>query len=132
VTLTGGTGGESGGSGAFITVNGGGPNFGGGGSLILSSGLESPGNYWAPGYNGAVIMAINGTEYMRVDGNRSGYQGNIGVGTSTPNSKFTVSGGDINVLDIGSGIIMKSPNGNCWKVTIDNSGAFVSTPITCP
>jgi hypothetical protein len=27
---------------------------------------------------------------------------------------------------------MKSPNGNCWRVTIDNSGAFVSTPITCP
>jgi trimeric autotransporter adhesin len=92
VTMTGGTGGQSGGTGAFIIANGGGPNFGGGGSLVLSSGLESPGNTWAPGYNGAVIMAINGTEYMRVDGNRNGFQGNVGIGTATPVTKLEVNG----------------------------------------
>lgn len=84
VTLTGGTGGQSGGSGAFITINGGGPNYGPGGNLILSSGLESPGNWWDVGHNGAVIMAINGTEYMRIDGDRDGFQGFVGIGTSTP------------------------------------------------
>ncbi|HOY31636.1 MAG TPA: hypothetical protein PKW80_07125 [Bacteroidales bacterium] len=92
VRLNGGTGGQSGGTGAFITVNGGGPNYGPGGNLILSSGLESPGNYWDPGHNGAVIMAINGTEYMRVDGDRDGYQGNVGIGTSTPAAKLDVTG----------------------------------------
>jgi hypothetical protein len=92
VTITGGTGGESGGSGAYITVNGGGPNYGAGGFLILSGGLEGPGNYWDPNRNGAVIMAINGTEYMRVDGNRNGYQGYVGIGTSTPSQKLEVDG----------------------------------------
>ena len=57
---------------------------------------------------------------------------NVGIGTTVSKSKLTVSGGDINVLDIGSGIIMKSPNGQCWRVTVDNSGNFVSTAITCP
>jgi hypothetical protein len=58
--------------------------------------------------------------------------GNIGVGNSNPKSKFTVTGGDVNITDIASGIILKSPNGNCWRVTIDNSGNLVRTAITCP
>ena len=58
--------------------------------------------------------------------------GNIGIGNSNPKSKFTVTGGDVNITDIASGIIMKSPNGSCWRVTIDNSGNLVRTAITCP
>ena len=85
VKLTGGTGAPpNGGTGAFITVNGGGPNYGAGGILVLSSGLQGPGNWWDPGHNGAVVFAINGTEYMRVDGNQNGYQGCVGIGTSSP------------------------------------------------
>jgi len=60
------------------------------------------------------------------------WQGKVGIGTSDPKSKLSVKGGDVNILDIGSGIIMKSPNGQCWKVTIDNTGNFVKTSITCP
>ncbi|OFX38539.1 MAG: hypothetical protein A2X08_13175, partial [Bacteroidetes bacterium GWA2_32_17] len=132
VKLTGGTGGQSGGSGAFITVNGGGPNFGPGGNLILSSGLESPGNWWDVGHNGAVILAINGTEYMRIDGDRDGFQGYVGIGTSTPQRVLHVndvmrlepratapaspSKGDIyfdstdNILKVYDGTIWRS----CW------------------
>ncbi|MBK9330426.1 MAG: hypothetical protein IPM95_14255 [Sphingobacteriales bacterium] len=58
--------------------------------------------------------------------------GNIGIGNSNPKSKLTVTGGDVNITDIASGIILKSPNGNCWRVTIDNSGNLVRTAITCP
>ncbi len=58
--------------------------------------------------------------------------GNVGINTTTPESKLTVKGGDVNILDIGSGIIMKSQNGQCWRVTIDNSGNLVRTAISCP
>ncbi|MFN8297312.1 MAG: hypothetical protein U0T69_14030 [Chitinophagales bacterium] len=66
-------------------------------------------------------------ERMRILSN-----GNVGIGSSNPKSKLTVTGGDVNITDIASGIIMKSPNGNCWRVTIDNSGNLVRTAITCP
>jgi hypothetical protein len=56
----------------------------------------------------------------------------MGVGTTNPTSKFTIGGGDLQILDIGSGVILKSPNGNCWRVTIDNNGNLIRTAIPCP
>lgn len=49
-----------------------------------------------------------------------------------PKSKLHVYGGDVNIEQIGSGIILKSPNGQCWRITIDNTGNLVRTAITCP
>lgn len=51
---------------------------------------------------------------------------------SIPKSRLHVFNGDVNIDQIGSGIILKSPNGNCWRITIDNSGNLIRTAITCP
>ncbi len=61
----------------------------------------------------------------------------IGIGIPTYitppiKSALHVFTGDVNIEQIGSGIILKSPNGNCWRVTIDNSGNLVRTAIACP
>lgn len=58
--------------------------------------------------------------------------GNVGIGTSAAKSKVHVATGDVYVEQVGSGIIMKSPNGNCWRVTVSNTGTFASAAITCP
>ncbi len=72
-------------------------------------------------------IGVGGIERMRFKSD-----GKIGIGTADPKSQLQVKGGDIYLEDVNAGVIMKSPNGNCWKLTVDNSGNPVFTTITCP
>lgn len=47
---------------------------------------------------------------------------NIGIEISNPQSKLHLGQGDIFLDNHTQGVIMKSPNGNCWKQTISNTG----------
>jgi hypothetical protein len=58
-------------------------------------------------------------------------EGNIGIGTEEPQAKLQVNDGDIFIEDIDRGIIMKSPDGNCWRGTLDNSGALHFVQVDC-
>lgn len=60
------------------------------------------------------------------------YNGNTGIGTTDPRTKLHVNNGDVYLDNSANGIILTSPNGNCWRVTVDNTGALISTSITCP
>jgi hypothetical protein len=70
---------------------------------------------------------IERKERMRIDEN-----GNIGIGTKTPNAKLEIADGDIYISDITQGIIMRSPDGSCWKGTVDNYGSLNFVRINCP
>lgn len=65
------------------------------------------------------------TNYMAI-GSSNGYYSN------NPASRLHVFNGDVNIDQVGSGIIMKSPNGGCWRVNVSDSGTFVSKSIPCP
>jgi hypothetical protein len=58
--------------------------------------------------------------------------GSVGIGVEKPDAKFQVADGDIYISDIDRGIIMKSPDGNCWRGTLDNSGQLTFSSIDCP
>ena len=63
--------------------------------------------------------------------------GNTGFGydwdeTPPVSPKVSIKGGDVFLSDIGKGVIMKSPNGNCWRMTVSDAGAAVFTAMTCP
>lgn len=59
---------------------------------------------------------------------RGYYSGNVGIGTTITNEKLNVKG-NIKFEDIDNGFILKSPNGNEWKVTIDNNGNLSASLI---
>jgi hypothetical protein len=56
-------------------------------------------------------------------------KGNVGIGTTSPASKLTVTGGDIEVTDSASGIILKSPNGTRYRVTISDLGVLSTASL---
>jgi hypothetical protein len=61
--------------------------------------------------------------------NATGY---VGVGTTTPKSRLEVSAGDVYLSDAAAGVIMKSPDGQCWKMTVSNAGTPVFSTVACP
>lgn len=61
--------------------------------------------------------------------------GQVGFGTDDPQKKIHLKEGDL-YLDTASGseVIMKSPNGTCYSITVSNQGALTATATTggCP
>jgi len=64
------------------------------------------------------------TDVMRVQSS-----GNIGIGTSGPSEKLEVEGGDIKIKDASAGLILTSPNGTVYKITVANDGTVTSTAV---
>ncbi|HEY6802254.1 MAG TPA: right-handed parallel beta-helix repeat-containing protein [Pyrinomonadaceae bacterium] len=58
--------------------------------------------------------------------------GNVGIGTFTPTAKLQVVGGDVYVNSIGSGVIIRSPDGSCFRITVSNAGVLGTTATGCP
>ena len=58
--------------------------------------------------------------------------GNVGIGTKSPDSKLQIKNGDIYLEDIDTGVIMKSPNGTCWRLTVNDDGSLATSSIACP
>ncbi|MCO5257571.1 MAG: T9SS type A sorting domain-containing protein [Lentimicrobium sp.] len=53
--------------------------------------------------------------------------GNVGIGSGEPVAKLQVKDGDIFIEDINRGIIMKSPDGSCWRGVLNNQGQLEFT-----
>jgi hypothetical protein len=58
--------------------------------------------------------------------------GEFGIGTTDPKARLEVANGDVYISEIDRGIIMRSPDGQCWRGTLDNQGSLRFAPIDCP
>ena len=92
--------------------------------------------------DGENILYPQNRHYLGIQGYQTGTgekslfeideNGYVGIGIDNPQAKLQVSDGDIYISDIEKGIIMKSPDGNCWRGVLDNSGNLSFTQIDCP
>lgn len=71
-----------------------------------------------------MVFDTNNTERMRIDS-----AGAVGIGSTSPTSRLTVAVGDIETSGVGYGLILKSPNGTRYRVTVDNSGNLSTTAV---
>ena len=78
-------------------------------------------------HNSNIIFETSDIEAMRINS-----MGNIGMGTLNPKSKLNIANGDIYIENFNNGVIMKSPNGQCWRMTVNNSGKPEFNSIICP
>ena len=74
--------------------------------------------------DGNIRFVTNGTDAMRIDENQ-----NVGIGVISPASKLEVDGGDIEIDDAASGLILRSPNGTRYRIKVDNSGNLSTTAV---
>jgi hypothetical protein len=87
------------------------------------------------GYNGTTWLSlteISNDPWLQINNEIYYNQGNVGIGTEHPYAKLEITDGDIFISDIEKGIIMKSPDGVCWRGTLDNSGILKFVIIQCP
>ncbi len=80
----------------------------------------------------------DGNSYIKFNDNYNHHtltilnNGYIGFGTDKPKARIHLEDGDIYLSDIQSGIIMKSPDGQCWRGRLNEQGVLVFTSIDCP
>jgi hypothetical protein len=57
---------------------------------------------------------------------------NVGVGTTAPKTKFHIRNGKIYIEANGQGMILKSPSGSCFELTVSDAGALTTAATACP
>lgn len=51
---------------------------------------------------------------------------------SVPYALYSQSSGAVYSKIPGQGMVLSSPDGNCWQITVSNTGVITATAITCP
>lgn len=103
----------------------------GSGSNVGVEGISTDGN-------AGVFTSVSGNGVLGISTNAAGVAGNSihyygGSFTSTYGiglyASSIVSAGDIEITNSSKGLILKSPNGTRYRVTVDNSGNLVTTAL---
>ena len=82
--------------------------------------------------SGAYVTRSNSLVLGGVAGVNGGTDTNVGIGNSAPKTKLHVTNGRLYIEANGQGVVMKSPNGSCFELTVSDSGAIAAAGVPCP
>jgi hypothetical protein len=87
------------------------------GSFVWSDSTIASGNFFTS--TGENQFLINAT-------------GGVGIGTNAPGAaRLHVAGGNVFIAQPNS-LIITSPNGSCWFITVNNAGGLATISVPCP
>ena len=78
--------------------------------------------------NSTDLVFATGSSEVATEKMRLTHEGNLGIGDDNPASELTVAG-DVEATGSSNGLILESPNGTRWRVTVDNSGVLSTTSL---
>lgn len=110
------------------------------GPYYLRTGLDEDGGQIYTIVGTSELLSVPYALYAANSGNQTWqennlgihYDGKVGINNESPQSRLHVSEGDVYIDQINKGVIMKSPNGTCWRMTVSNLGQSVWTQMSCP
>ena len=82
--------------------------------------------------SGAFVTRSNSLVLGGVAGVNGGTDTNVGIGTTAPRAKLHIANGRIYVEASGQGMILKSPNGTCFELTVSDAGLLSAAGVVCP
>ena len=88
-------------------------------------------NLYINNSNNGVVYSVSG-KYFRMQVDNLGNMMNTFIGTSTPDPSVEAQSTNMVINSVGSSLIMKSPDGTCWRVNVDMNNMIVTKSITCP
>jgi len=78
-----------------------------------------------------IVYNVNG-KIFRIQVSDIGNVTNNFIGTTEPTPVTRAQSTNIVINSVGSSLIMKSPNGTCWRINISSDNMLVTESISCP
>jgi hypothetical protein len=103
-------------------------------SFVVGGSNNIQPNYGVGAGGFGIVNQSNGSTFpiLITADNKVAIGNTLGGTDNLPKARLQVQSGDVYIDQIGSGVIMKSPNGQCWRMTVSDAGAPVFTAIACP
>ncbi len=89
-------------------------------------------NLYIDNASNGIVFTVAGNKNYRMQINDSGDITNTYIGSIAPTPNLKAQSRHLAINSVGSALIMKSPNGTCWRINVDTNNMISTESIICP